>query len=466
MEDNTMKWAAEVEAEAEAEAEAVAAFVEKEVGDWDDEATSRARFKALSGQRSDWEPLYLFWRNLIIKVARHLRIFIIRPTHVKSLWFRRAGLSPLCLDRVLVEMHRAGDLLLPHTHANSSSLSRFSIIFDRALGFLGVKNKDSLSLAGDYYILSPLLQERSLEVVHVLSENHWTSCCVITMRKFQDICEGSEEKALAILDYLSAQGRAKLLTINRADPIQGVKVCLAPGADSTPLSVDYSILHLVWTTEKLEQQLDSIDHRYQKSRTLALASIKDGNKKRALRYAAELKLASQSRERCLSFLQRVENVLEVITDAESSKKVSDAIQSSTQALKENQINLEEVERCLKEVDENIDSLKQLDKALELYVAVYLKSLHLIYVESANAYGEIDDNDVEDEFEKLQLGISSEEVKAPIGAKEEVSQTTYVLSSALSTLRLTSEAECDVIPVSNKSMPKETVLETARLCSCD
>ncbi|CAA0822946.1 SNF7 family protein [Striga hermonthica] len=439
MEGKQMKWAAEVEAEAEA----VAAFVEKVVGDWDDEAMSRARFKALSGQRSDWEPLYLFWRNLIIKVARHLRIFIIRPTHVKSLWFRRAGLTPLCLDRVLVEMHRAGDLLLPHTHPSSSSPSRFSIVFDRALGFLGVKNNDDLSLAGDYYILEPLLQERSLEVVHVLSENHWTSCCVVTMRKFQDICDGSEEKALAILGYLSARGRAKLLTINRPDLIQGVKVCLAPGAVSNPSSVDYSILHLVWTTEKLEQQLDSIDQRYQKSKTLALASIKDGNKRRALRYAAELKLASQSRERCSSFLQRVEKVLEVITDAESSKKLSDAIQSCTQALKENQINLEEVERCLQEVDENIDSLKQLDKALE----------------SANAYGDIDDDDVEDEFEKLQLGISSEEVKAPIAAEEEVSQT-HVLSSALSRLHLTSEAECDIIPVSNKSMPKESVLETA------
>ncbi|GER55396.1 SNF7 family protein, partial [Striga asiatica] len=118
-------------------------------------------------------------------------------------------------------------LLLSHTHPNSSSPSRFSIIFDRALGFLGVKNNDNLSLAGDYYILAPLksprlpwAHERSLEVVHVLSENHWTSCCVITMRKFQDICEGSEEKALAILGC-------------KADPIQYMNRVLPSPAATT-----------------------------------------------------------------------------------------------------------------------------------------------------------------------------------------------------------------------------------------
>ncbi|GFP92491.1 embryonic polyadenylate-binding protein [Phtheirospermum japonicum] len=62
-------------------------------------------------------------------------------------------------------------------------------------------------------------------------------------------------------------------------------------------------------------------------------------------------------------LDRVENVLQVITDAESSKMILDAIQSSTHAFKENQISVEEVEACLEEVAENIDSLKQLDKAL-------------------------------------------------------------------------------------------------------
>ncbi|KAK6118156.1 hypothetical protein DH2020_048140 [Rehmannia glutinosa] len=434
-----------------AEAEAVAAFVRKEVEDWDDETKSRARFKALSGQRSDWEPLYRFWRDLILKVARHLRIFIIRPSHVNRLWFHRSGLSPLCLDRVLLEMHRSGDLLLPHP---TSATSRLSNIFRRALDFFGASNDNNVALAGDYYILAPLLEEQALEVVNILSENYWTTSCVITMQKFQEICHGSKE-AFAILGYLSAHGRAKLLIINRADPIEGVKVCLTPGAVSTASSVDYTVLHLIWTTEKLEQQLGLIDQRYQKSRNSALASIKLGNKKGALRYAAELKLASQSRERCTALLDRVEKVLQVITDAESSKKVSDAIQNSTHAIQANQISVEEVELCLQEVDENIDSLKQLDKALE----------------STTTYTEIDDDDVEDEFNKLQLEIESEKIQVPTktgfdSSVSAVSEKNDALSNALSNLNLRdsavtdSVAECCMKPVSNRRMSKESSLEAA------
>lgn len=143
--------------EEEEEEEEAAAFVRKEVVDFDDEAKSRARFKALSGQRSDWEPLYCFWRDLILKTARHLHIFIISPSRLSRLWFRRRpdGLSPLCLDGVLLEMHRAGDLLLPNTPSSSSS--RIPHILRRALDFLALDDRP-LALTGDYYILAPLLE--------------------------------------------------------------------------------------------------------------------------------------------------------------------------------------------------------------------------------------------------------------------------------------------------------------------
>ncbi|KAL8544743.1 hypothetical protein ACS0TY_005102 [Phlomoides rotata] len=422
--------------EEEEEAAAVAAFVRKEVEEWDDEAKSRARFKALSGQRSDWEPLYCFWRDLILKTCRHLRIFLIRPSRLRRLWFRRHGLSPLCLDRVLLEMHRAGDLLPPHP---TPTLSH---IFRRALDFLGATNDAHLPLTEDLYILAPLLEERALEVVNQLSENYWTPSCVVTMRKFEDICMGSKE-ASAILNYLSAQGRARLLVINRADPIEGVKVYLDPGAAaSTASSTDHSVLHLTWTAEKLEQQLDLIEQRYHKSRNLALVSLKCGNKIVALRHTKELKLASQSRERCTALLNRVEQVLQVIADAESSKKVSEALQSSTHAIKENQISIAEVDQCLQELDENFASLKQLDSALE--------------ATTTTAYAEIDDEDLEEDFNSLHLEIKSEENQVP----------TDDLSNAFSNLHLKDEktmnsvAECCVDDQRTRTSSKEANLEAA------
>lgn len=59
-----------------------------------------------------------------------------------------------------------------------------------------------------------------------------------------------------------------------------------------------------------------------RSRKSALASLKSGNKKLALRYAREIKIANENREKCTSQLSRVEEVISVIADAESTKKVS------------------------------------------------------------------------------------------------------------------------------------------------
>ena len=58
-----------------------------------------------------------------------------------------------------------------------------------------------------------------------------------------------------------------------------------------------------------------------RSRKTALAFLHSGNKKVALRHARELKLANESREKCATFLNRVEEVLSVIANAESTKKV-------------------------------------------------------------------------------------------------------------------------------------------------
>lgn len=58
-----------------------------------------------------------------------------------------------------------------------------------------------------------------------------------------------------------------------------------------------------------------------RSRASALASLKLGNKQVALKCAREMKLASLSREKCTALLNRVEEVLAVIADAEASKEV-------------------------------------------------------------------------------------------------------------------------------------------------
>ncbi|KAI3736495.1 hypothetical protein L6452_16037 [Arctium lappa] len=391
--------------------ERVRELIRKEVHDWDSEVMVTARFKAFSGLRSDWESRYHFWRDLIIKIARHLNIFIISRSVVKNVWFNQGGLTPLCLDHVLLQMYNAGDLSCSSDLIDPKS-GHLTQIFHKVRHIL---SKSPIS-SQDEFIVSTLLEEKSMEVIKLLCEDHWTSSCIVSMSKFQVICGGPKE-ASVILSHLSECGKAKYLAVRRKELIEGVKISLSLQTVSGTTSPDYDILHLTWTAEKLQLQLDMIDQRRDKSKILALASLKSGNKISALRQAREMKLASESREKCNVLLRRVEEVLRAIADAEDSKEVFEAIQSGTNAIKDRQITIEEVQLCLDELDETINSQKQVEKLIG----------------SVSSYAEFDE-DIEDELDKLKLEESGKSV-ADGGIREQES-----LSKSLSDLKLADNNE--------------------------
>ncbi|XP_058076089.1 uncharacterized protein LOC131224762 isoform X3 [Magnolia sinica] len=326
-------------------------------------------------------------------------------------------------------MYKNGDILRSGDLMDPTSRSLYQM-FKRIGHLIGIsKSSTPQEIFEDHLILRTLMQESAAEVVKGLSENHWTSSCIVTTAEFQSICKGSDE-AYAILSYLSGCGKARYLSIRQKDFIEGVKVSLVPQAVPNISSLDYDTLHLVWTTEKFRQQLDVIDRRYEKSRKSALDFIKSGNKKGALRHVRQLKLTSESREKCTSLLNRVEEVLNIIANAESTKKVSEAIQIGARAIKENSISVEEVHIHLEELNESIASQKQVEEALEIPLQ----------------YADIEDEDIEEEFKKLEMELGDETPSEQIaktvmdGAAKEVEETQAVQIAETITDGATKEVE--------------------------
>ncbi|WOL09593.1 charged multivesicular body protein 7 [Canna indica] len=370
---------------------AVEEIVRREVPNWDDEVAATARFKAFSGQRSDWEPKFLFWRDLIIRVARHLGVCTIRLSEVKTIWFSRGGLFPLCLDRVMQEMYNNDDILLRRDLTDPSS-GRVYRMLRRAGQLVGAfRSLTLIDNAEESLILKPLLQEYASDVISNLAENHWTSTCIVTMDQFRSICKGSGE-AFTILSYLCECGKAQYLSIRKEDIIEGVKVSLVPASLPNISSLDYDVLHLVWTTEKLHKQLNAIDCRWDLSRKMALASFKLGNKQAAYRHVRQAKMLSETRSKYTSFLERVEEVLSIVANAESTKKVSEALQIGVRAMKEYKVSIEGVEADLQELDDCVKEQKEVDEVIE---SMPLQTL------------DMDDEDVEEEFKKLEFELSGE-----------------------------------------------------------
>ncbi|KAL5539853.1 hypothetical protein UlMin_045474 [Ulmus minor] len=365
--------------ESESGLRSVRELIRKEVADWDDEAACRARFKDFSGQRSDWEPIYFFWRDLILNITRHFGLLIIRPSQVKT-WFNRGGLIPLCLDRVLVVMRDEGDIV-GSEDLDDPTTGRVSQILRKVRKLVIKPNTTSQQVL---FVIS-VLKDKSAQLLNNLSTD------IITMSRFHQLCGPSADEASAILTYLSSQRKARYFSLNKGDLIQGVKLSLSTSPVSLISTLDCDNLLLVWTAERLQQHLNLIDQRCQRSKESALTCLKSGNKSVALRHMRAFKVANASREKCATLFNRVDEILDVIANAESTKKVSEAIQIGAQAMKENNISLEQVQQSLQELEESIDLQKQLENALE----------------SAQSHTCVDEEDIKEEFKKLELEIGSE-----------------------------------------------------------
>ncbi|KAG4115710.1 hypothetical protein ERO13_D12G123000v2 [Gossypium hirsutum] len=291
-------------------------------------------------------------------------------------------------------------------------------------------------LLEDCLILTTLLKEKADEVIKCLSESHWNSHCVVTRNKFESMCGGQKE-GYAVLSYLSGCRKGQYLSTNKKELIEGIKVSLSSAVVSGVSSLDFDTLHLIWTQEKLQQQLDVIDRRWETSRQSALASLKSGNKKLALRHAKEMKLGTENREKCNSLLNRVEEVLCVIANVESTKQVTGAIQIGARVIKENKISIEEVQLCLEELDESIDSQKQVEKALEPAPSL-----------------DMEDEDIEEEFRKLELEIGSGNLKDlnPEAGVSDSEGTDQSLADALLNLKLADDAPGSGSAIQNSGLP--------------
>ncbi|XP_078435968.1 SNF7 family protein isoform X2 [Wolffia australiana] len=362
---------------------AVEEAVKCEVSDWDDDVAWAARFKAFSGQRDDWLPRYFFWRDLIVRVARRLGVISFRSSEVKEVWFARGGLTPLCLHHVLIEMHKEGDILLRRDLTEPVRGQIYRIFLK--IGRLMIPSTSSPLEQGtdECIILRELLQDKTSDVLKTLSECRWTSSCVITMRKLESICGGSDAAAI-ILSYLVQCSKAQYFSITKGEFIEGVKVSLVGSSVPSHSTIDYEVLHLIWTMEKMQEQLDTIDRRWELSRKAALVASKSGNKSIALRHIRYTKVLSRDRERYTSLLDRVEEVLGI---------VSEAIQSGAQAIRKQQISIEQVHLCLQELDEIRASQNEVDETLGL---------------ASMECADMEDEWLEEDFNKLQSEVFTEE----------------------------------------------------------
>lgn len=338
----------------------LAAFLRAEVPDWDDEVVCRARYKGFTGQRADWENRLQFWKDLVVKCARHLGLVVIEPSKVQHQWFLREGITPLGISTVLTEMRKSGELQTREELMRpQATLTQYTgSVFRQVFTWMGsqVLGTSAGTQPGcvqpDVLIVTSLLQECSSLIIKALSESEWRHVCVVTMTRFRELCV-STETADVLIAMLINQGRACLIKLDGNENIEGIKIALEDEPIPTVTEIDSHVLRLYWTLERLHQQVNVLDVRVTSSRSATVAALKSGDKKGALRHARRLKVLTTSKGKCETFMDRIDEVLTSIADAEASRKVTDALKVGVQAIKDNHVTLSEIQTCLEEADEAI-----------------------------------------------------------------------------------------------------------------
>eukprot|EP00250_Pteridium_aquilinum_P029955 c40402_g1_i1 orf=272-1537(-) len=380
----------------------VQGWLVSKVPGWDDDVMCAARFKALTGQRTDWEGRFLFWRELIIDLARHLNLLVLDTHAVEHSWFLRGGLTPLCINQVLLEMHQRGDLQnLDNLLETESSLSWFWQQIRKGV-IWGSSNKylTSGSIAGRL-VVTPLVHERIVEVTKSISENCWTASCVTTMEHLINIC-GGEEEASIIKRELIRMKRGRTFVTEGDAPIKGFKISLSEDRVSDVSKLDAYMLHLYWTLEKLSAQMVLLEKAYSRSKQSAIRALKQ-DRITAKRHAQSMHTLAASKLKCTEFQGKIQEVLAFISQAEMTKQVSEAMKVGANALKEHAIPLEDIEACLHELDEAISGHKE--------VAGVLGS-------ATNGF-EVDDLDLQ--LTELELQVFGEENEAPSAVVENIQE---------------------------------------------
>ncbi|XP_002989143.2 charged multivesicular body protein 7 [Selaginella moellendorffii] len=338
----------------------VRTLVEREVPGWaEDDVKVDALFKAFSGQREDWQGRLDFWRALIVKLARHLGLIVIDGREVQLRWFLRDGLLPLCLNDVLREMLRSGELQALEQQERQQRTSSLGRALAWALGFQTAKDTIDTAVGGRL-VVTVLLKERVAHVCKTLADTSWKSDCIVTMKSFVGLF-GETDDAKAAMHYLLDKKLARHVCIDERDElIEGLKISLVQSCVSALNQVDYHMLQLHWTSEKMKQRLDALDQRVSQLREAAVGA-KD--KRVALRHLRSMKVLASSRDKCADLMARIQEILDAISDAEATKKVSEAIQLGNRAMREHHVTLEEVHEQLKEMDEAMVLTKVVGDAL-------------------------------------------------------------------------------------------------------
>ncbi|CAK1587843.1 unnamed protein product [Parnassius mnemosyne] len=349
---------------------------------WSDDVRMNALFapfRIKSANPESWNMKMKFWSDLVRQWCRYKTDPIVSAADVKSA-FQRKGRTAACIDIVIEEMYRGGDLspiskYVQILHNGPESLLHWSarmafrpavFAVSTVLSLLPARQQldnDGLPKASiestQRFVLESAVKEQATQFIDSYPPGETRIGTIDELMKYSQ-WQGSRETFEIILGYLVSQGVA----VKKGDVVKLAE----PNKKATAVTeADEALVKLTSAEARLEADMERLSKELAAAETDAKAALKLGNRLAAKNHLRRKHKIVVRAQRCDAALENVRHLLHQLREVDSNAAIVDTYRTSSQAMKHTMKDggLEEdsVLDTMEELKEVLDSYNEVEKAL-------------------------------------------------------------------------------------------------------
>ncbi|XP_013174497.1 PREDICTED: charged multivesicular body protein 7 isoform X2 [Papilio xuthus] len=342
---------------------------------WSDDVRMNALFapfRIKTANPESWDMKMKFWSEMVRQYCRHRTDPVISAADIKFA-FQRKGRTPACIDIVIEEMYRNGELSpiskylqILHNGPEGWAMWGARIAFKPAvlavstvLSLLPSRpqlDSDGLPKASiestQRFILESAVKEQATQFLDNFPPGEQRLGTIDELMKITQWA-GNRETLEILLGYLVSQGAA----VKKGDV---VKLAEPNKKAAAVTETDEALVKLTSAETRLEADMERLTKELNSADADARAALKLGNRLAAKNHLRRKHKISTRAQRCDAALENVRHLLHQMREVDSNAAIVDTYRTSSQAMK----------RTMKEggleEDSVFDTMDELKDVLETY----------------------------------------------------------------------------------------------------
>ncbi|XP_028030752.1 charged multivesicular body protein 7 [Bombyx mandarina] len=338
-----------------------------------------APFRLKTTNPESWDMKMKFWSDMLRQWCKHRKDPIVSPADARAA-FQRKGRTPACLDIVIEEMFRSGELCpiskyqrILHNGTEGwvrwtarLALKPAALALTAVSSFLPARqtlDNDGLPKASiectQRFLLEGSVKELATELLHTnVPEIDRIGTIEELMKNFE--YQGGREVFEVLLGWLVAQGYAvkKDEVIKLAEPDK--KATPVTESDEALVKLVTAERHLHADSTRLSRELATIEND-------ARAALQLGNRIAAKNHLRRKHKVQRKLEQCTKALENVQNLLQQMRDVHFNASIVDTYKTTSEAmkrgLKDNGLEVDTVHDTMDDLKEVMDSYSEMERAL-------------------------------------------------------------------------------------------------------